>query len=166
MKNSIFTPRLLFIAVAALAAALTRFIPHPWNFTAIGGMALFAGTFTPKRWLSLLIPMSVMVLTDAVFGFHNTAWAVYFSFGLITMLGWTMRKRQTVLGFAGTSFAASVLFFFITNAAMWLVGFWTNEPLLYPKSINGLWMAIDAGIPFYSYNFLISQFVYGGILFG
>lgn len=166
MKNSIFTPRLLFVTIAIVAAAITRFLPHPPNFTAIGGMALFAGALIPNRWLSLLIPMSVMVLTDVVIGFHNTAWAVYLSLGLITMLGWLMRNRQSVLGFAGTSLAASVLFFFITNAAMWLVGFWTSEPLMYSKDIGGLVSAIEMGIPFYSYNFLVSQFVYGGILFG
>jgi hypothetical protein len=166
MKNSVFTPRILFVTFAVLAAALTRFLPHPPNFTAIGGMALFAGACIPNRWLSLIIPMTAMILTDAVIGFHNTAWAVYLSLGLITMLGWAMRNRQSVLGFVGTSLASSVLFFFITNAAMWMVGFWTSEPLLYPKNFGGLVDAIAMGIPFYSYNFLVSQFVYGGILFG
>jgi hypothetical protein len=166
MKNSIFTPRLIFMTLAIVAAALTRFLPHPPNFTAIGGIALFAGACIPNRWLSLVLPMGVMIATDAVIGFHNTAWAVYLSFALITMLGWLMRERQSVGGFLGTSLVASVLFFFITNAAMWIVGFWTSEPLIYSKNISGLYEAIAAGIPFYSYNFLISQFVYGGILFG
>jgi hypothetical protein len=166
MKNALFTPRIAFVTVAILAAAVTRFLPHPPNFTAIGGMALFAGAFIPKRWLSLLLPLVVMIATDAVIGFHNTAWAVYLSFGLITMLGWLMRERQTIYGFLGTSLAASVLFFFITNAAMWVVGFWTTEPLIYATNFGGLTEAIAKGIPFYSYNFLISQFVYGGLMFG
>jgi hypothetical protein len=166
MKNSFFTPRLAFATTVIIAAALTRFLPHPPNFTAIGGMALFAGACIPNRWLSLVIPMLVMVATDSIIGFHNTVWAVYLAFGLITMLGWLMQKRQTVLGFVGTSLAASLLFFFVTNAAMWIVGFWTSEPLLYSKNISGLFAAISSGIPFYSYNFLISQFVYGGVFFG
>ncbi len=166
MKNSFFTPRLAFATTIIIAAALTRFLPHPPNFTAIGGMALFAGAFIPNRWMSLLIPMLVMVATDFVIGFHNTAWAVYLSFAFIAMLGWTMQNRKTVFGFIGTSLAASLIFFFITNAAMWLVGFWTSEPLLYPKTFGGLVEAISMGIPFYSYNFAISQFVYGGLFFG
>ncbi len=166
MKNSIITPRIIFLTLAIVAAALTRFLPHPPNFTAIGGIALFAGACIPNRLLSLLIPLSLMIVTDAVIGFHNTAWAVYLSFGLITMLGWWLSKRNSVGGFIGTSLIASLLFFFITNAAMWVVGFWTSEPLMYSKGIDGLFTAIAAGIPFYSYNFLISQFVYGGILFG
>lgn len=165
MKNSI-TPRFIFITLAVLAAALTRFLPHPPNFTAIGGIALFAGAFIPNRILSLIVPISVMVITDAVIGFHNTVWAVYLSIVLITMLGWLMQERKTIGGFVGTSLIASILFFFITNAAMWAVGFWTSEPLLYSKDFAGLVSAIELGIPFYSYNFLISQFVYGGILFG
>jgi hypothetical protein len=166
MKNSIFTPRIIFISIAVIAAALTRFLPHPPNFTAIGGMALFAGAFIPNRWLSLLIPALAMVVTDLFIGFHNTAWAVYLSFALITMLGWIMQKQNNVGTFIVTSLIASVLFFFITNAAMWVVGFWTSEPLIYPTSINGLTEAIAAGIPFYSWNFLVSQLLYGGILFG
>ncbi|CAN5219197.1 hypothetical protein BH09BAC5_BH09BAC5_19500 [soil metagenome] len=166
MKNSILSPRIIFLTLAIVAAALTRFLPHPPNFTAIGGIALFAGAFIPNRIMSLLIPISVMVITDAIIGFHNTAWAVYLSFGLITMLGWLISERKSFGGFVGTSLVASLLFFFITNAAMWIVGFWTNEPLMYSKGFDGLVAAISAGIPFYSYNFLISQFVYGGILFG
>lgn len=165
MKNLI-TPRLIFITLAVIAAAITRFLPHPPNFTAIGGIALFAGAFIPNRILSLIIPISVMVVTDAIIGFHNTAWAVYLSIALITMLGWVMQEQKTIGKFVTTSLIASILFFFITNAAMWAVGFWTSEPLLYSTDFGGLVSAIELGIPFYSYNFLISQFVYGGILFG
>jgi hypothetical protein len=165
MKNPIITPRLIFMTLAIFAAAMTRLLPHPWNFTAVGGMALFAGACIPNRWLSLIIPMSIMFLTDLVLGFHNTMIPVYFSFALITMLGWWMSKRQGVVTFVGTSLLAGILFFFITNAAMWVVGFWEATPL-YSRNISGLYMAIAEGIPFYSWNFLISQFVYGGILFG
>ncbi len=163
MKN--LTPRLIFITLAVFAAAITRFLPHPPNFTAIGGMALFAGAFIPNRILSLIVPISVMVITDAIIGFHNTVWAVYLSIVLITMLGWLMQERKTTTRFIGTSTLASLLFFFITNAAMWVVGFFSSEAF-YPKNFGGLVDAIAMGIPFYSYNFLISQFVYGGILFG
>lgn len=165
MKNTFFTPRLAFATTAIIAAALTRFLPHPPNFTAIGGMALFAGACIPNRWLSLVVPMLAMVATDAVIGFHNTAWAVYLAFGLITMIGWTMQKRQSILGFVGTSLAASVLFFFVTNAAMWVVGLFAPATSFYPTSLTGLGEAITSGIPFFS-NTIIGQFVYGGLLFG
>lgn len=164
MKN-IFTPRLAFVTVAVLLAALNRILPHPDNFTAIGGMALFAGACIPNRWLSLVLPLTIMLITDAIIGFHNTMWAVYLSFAFITMLGWAMKNRQNVFTFIGFSLAASVIFFLITNAAMWVVGFYTNEPLLYPTTIDGLPKAIMAGIPFFDKT-LYSQLLYGGILFG
>jgi hypothetical protein len=165
MKNSLITPRLILMTLAIFAAAMTRVIPHPWNFTAVGAMALFAGACIPNRWLSMIIPMSMMLVTDLILGFHNTMWAVYISFALITMLGWWMSKRQSTGAFISMSLIASVLFFFITNAAMWVVGFWETTPL-YSRNISGLFLAIAEGIPFYSWNFLISQFVYGGVLFG
>ncbi|MFN2604472.1 MAG: ATP-binding protein, partial [Gemmatimonadaceae bacterium] len=84
---------------------------------------------------------------------------------LITMLGWTLQKKNSVGGFLATSLISSILFFFITNAAMWIVGFWTTEPLIYPTTADGFVDAIASGIPFYSWNFLVGQFVFGGILF-
>lgn len=163
MKNFSLTPRLLFVLGALFIAALTRFIPHPPNFTAIGGIALFAGACIPNKWLSLLLPITVMLITDAVIGFHDTLGAVYLSFSLITMIGWMMRDKQNILGFVGTSITASILFFVITNSAVWLAGFWSSVPIGYPKSIDGLALALNAGIPFFT-NTLISQFAYG-ILF-
>lgn len=165
MKNFSLTPRLLFVLGALFIAALTRFIPHPPNFTAIGGIALFAGACIPNKWLSLLLPITVMLITDAIIGFHDTLGAVYLSFSLITMIGWMMRDRQNILGFVGTSITASILFFVITNSAVWLAGFWSSVPIGYPKSIDGLILALNAGIPFFS-STLISQFAYGTLFFG
>lgn len=166
MKNTLITPRLVFVTVAIAAAAATRLLHLPPNFTAIGALALFSGACMPNRWLSLLVPAIAMVATDLVLGFHNTIWAVYFSFALITMLGWTMKKRQSIGGIAGLSIISSVLFFLITNAAMWIVGFFVPAAeRFYPTSIEGLPMSIAAGIPFFG-NTLMSQLLFGAILFG
>ena len=166
MKNSILSARLGFVTVAVIAAAATRFLPHPPNFTAIGAMALFAGACMPNRWMSLVIPAIAMLITDAIIGFHPTIWAVYASFALITMLGWAIRKHQNVVNIGMASVLAAVLFFFITNGAMWVTDFFLPvSERFYPASINGLWAAITAGIPFAA-NTLLSNLLYGSILFG
>lgn len=166
MKNAFFSPRMGFVTVAVIAAALTRFLPHPPNFTAIGAMALFAGACMPNRWMSLLIPAAAMFITDLFLGFHNTLWAVYASFAIITMIGWMVREKQNVWTLAGASLAGAILFFFITNAAMWVVGpFVPAAERFYPLGIEGLPMSITAGIPFFHYT-VISQFAYGILFFG
>lgn len=166
MKNSFLTPRFVFVTVAILAAAATRLLHLPPNFTAIGALALFSGACMPNRWLSLLIPMIAMFATDLVLGFHNTIWAVYFAFTITTMLGWVISKQQSAGSIATMSIVSSLIFFFITNAAMWIVGFFVPaSERFYSTSIEGLPLAIGSGIPFYA-NTLLSELLFGAILFG
>lgn len=166
MKNTILSARLGFVSVAVLAAAATRFMPHAPNFTAIGAMALFAGACMPNRWLSLLVPAFAMLVTDAIIGFHPTLWAVYSSFALITMMGWAIRNKQNVLNIGVASVAAAVLFFLVTNSAMWVTDqFLPAAQRFYPTTINGLWLSIYNGIPFAA-NTILSQVLYGAVLFG
>lgn len=161
--NKVITPRLIFVLTAVAIAALTRVLPHPPNFTAVTAMALFAGACMSNRWLSLVVPMAALFVTDLVLGFHNTMWAVYGATGLITILGWIISKKQNFLTIAGASLASILLFFFITNAAMWVVGFFTTG--FYPQTSAGLVMSIEAGIPFLHYS-AISHIVYAGVMFG
>jgi len=45
------TPRITVLTAMIVAAAATRLLPHPWNFTPITAMALFGGArFADKRF--------------------------------------------------------------------------------------------------------------------
>lgn len=163
MKN-INTPRFYFITSAVVLAALTRFIPHEPNFTAVGAMALFAGVLMPNRWMSLLVPMITLLLTDLVLGFHNTMWAVYGSFAIITMMGWMLSKRQNVMNMVGASVVAALFFFFATNAAVWMMDINSPTPF-FSADFTGLMACIDMGLPFLK-NQILSQALFGVLLFG
>jgi hypothetical protein len=162
--NKLFTPRAFFVISAILIAAFSRFIPHPYNFTAVGAIALFAGATMSNRWLSLIIPMAAMFLTDLFFTFHNTMWATYSAMALTSMIGWAIRDRQNFITIAMGSLVSALLFFFITNAAMWVVGFFIPDGF-YTRDFAGLVNSIVQGIPYMS-NTIISQLIYTGILFG
>jgi hypothetical protein len=154
MKNSIFSARFFFVSAAIIAAASTRFLHFPPNFSVVGSLALFAGACMPKRWQSLLIPMVTMLITDAVLGFHNTMWAVYSAFALTTVIGWYISEKQSVFNILSAVVLSTGIFFIITNAAMWVVGYY-----------NSLSLALVEGIPFYG-NTLVSQLLFSTILFG
>lgn len=162
--NNTLSPRTIFVIAVVLLAALTRILPHPPNFTAIGAMALFAGATLSNRWMSLLFPMIALFLTDLILGFHNTMWAVYGAVGITTMIGWVIRNRQNFITVTSGSIAGAVLFFYITNAAMWVVGFYSPNAF-YTQDVAGLALAIEAGVPFFN-NGIISQLLYTGVLFG
>ena len=65
IKNT-FLPVVLLI----ILAAITRFIPHPFNFTAVGAMALFSGANFKDKRFAFLMPIAVMLITDLFLGFH------------------------------------------------------------------------------------------------
>jgi len=86
-------PRALTLVAMILAAAATRIIPHPWNFTAVGAMCLFGGAYFQRRWMALLVPMAALFLSDIVlaatlYGFRglNVISMSYFLFALTTLL--------------------------------------------------------------------------------
>jgi len=151
-----------------LLAALSRLIPHPPNFTPIAAMALFGGAyFFNKKW-AFAVPLLAMALSDIglVFimnyeFFTPMRIVIYGCFILITCIGFLLRSKVKPLNVVIGSLSASILFFIITNFAVWAVG----KGNLYPMNISGLIECYIAAIPFFR-NMLIGDLVYVGILFG
>ena len=142
-------PGFWVITLMVIAAAFVRLIPHPPNFAPIAAIALFGGAYYSKKSFAYLIPISAMFLTDLILGFHSTMWAVYLSFVLIVALGMIMIKKKNVKNVILASVVSSVLFFVLTNFAVWLSG------IMYPLNIAGLGACFTAAIPFFQ-NTLLS----------
>jgi hypothetical protein len=148
-----------------LAAALSRLLPHPPNFAPITAMALFAGaTMTDKRW-AFAVPLAAMLLSDTIlelttgWGFHSGMWVVYAAFCLVTLLGIQIRAAVNAGRVALATFAGSVLFFVLTNLAVWASGG------MYPRTLAGLEMCFVAALPFFQ-NSLMGDAFYATLLFG
>src|ERR1017187_2090943 len=120
MNKNLLNGKLFFAAGLILAAAFTRLIPHDPNFTAVGAIALFGGTYLPNKKLAFAVPFVAMILTDLILGFHQTMWAVYLSFGLIVMIGMQISKNKKVTNIILGALSSSILFFIITNFAQWI----------------------------------------------
>jgi len=151
--------KLFFAAGLILAAAFTRLIPHYPNFTAVGAIALFGGTYLPNKKLAFAVPFAAMLLTDLILGFHPTMWVVYLSFGLIVMIGIQISKNKKVTNILLGALSSSILFFVITNFAQWIY-----DPF-YAKTGAGLAQCYTMAIPFYSYT-LLGDLFYVTVLFG
>jgi hypothetical protein len=156
--------KLLILSGIIVAAALTRLLPHSLNFTPIGAIALFAGAYISNRVLAFVIPAAALLLSDALMGFPGFAAypsqiiTVYATFMLITLLGTSMRKDKRALRVGVTSVTSSVLFFVVTNFAVWAGGF-------YPSTVTGLTECYIAALPFFKAT-LASDLFYNTILFG
>ncbi|MCI0705924.1 MAG: hypothetical protein L0Y80_00380 [Ignavibacteriae bacterium] len=154
MKHIIFASGLI------LAAALSRLIPHPFNFTPIAAMALSSAVYLDKKY-AFIIPLAAMLVSDAILGFHSGMIWVYGCFALIALMGLWLRSHKKPLFVAGAALTSSVLFFVVTNFAVWFMG----SGALYPKTWEGLVACYVAAIPFFQ-NTVAGDLLYTGALFG
>lgn len=139
---------------------LTRFLPHPANFTAVGAVALFSGYyFKDKKW-ALIVPVLIMLASDWKIGFYS--WpimaSVYLAFALTALLGILISRKKWFYALP-MSLAAALVFYAITNWAVWQFGVW------YPHTTAGLVACMMAGIPFIK-GTILGNLVYTAVLFG
>lgn len=151
--------QLFALVLMVLVAAFSRLIPHPWNFTAIGAMALFGGAYFPSKTKSLLIPLAALVLSDLVLGFHNTMLFVYGAFLLTVLVGWTLREERSVLKVGTLALVTSSIFFLVSNFGVWMM------MGMYPKTWDGLVACYVAAIPFFG-NQIGGDLFFAALLFG
>ena len=159
MNKNLLSGKFIIAAGLILAAAFTRLIPHYPNFTAVGAIALFGGTYLQNKKLAFAVPFFAMLITDWIIGFHHTMWAVYLSFGIIVLIGMQISKYKKVSNIIVGTISSSVLFFIITNFAQWI-----SDPF-YAKTAAGLAQCFTMAIPFFSYTALGDMF-YVAVLFG
>ncbi len=151
-------PKRLWIALVILGAC-TRLVPHPWNFTPMMAIGLFAGTHARKTSTGVLAILLALVLSDAVLGFYRGFWYVYAAALIPVLLGTLIRDRSGARVIAVAALASSLSFFLITNFMVWATG------QMYPHTIGGLSACYVAGIPFYR-NQVLGDAFYTLAIFG
>ena len=147
----------LIIIGFIILGVLTRIIPHPPNFTAIGAVALFGGAFIKDKKLSFIIPVFIMMLSDLILGYSMVI-SVYISFIIMVLIGSLLQKKQNGIRIINTTLIASLIFFLITNFSVFLTS------SLYPKNIIGLIECYTLAIPFFI-NTVMGNVIYSLIMF-
>lgn len=157
--------RLTTAASLVLLAALSRLLPHPPNATPVMAMALFGGALFERKWVGLVVPILAMLLSDALIGFHGAMGAVYGSLTLAWAIGVFALQKPTFVRVVLGSLSASILFFLITNFAVWY------GSSFYPQTPGGLLACYTAGMAFYNnqsffLNGILGDLFFSGVLFG
>jgi hypothetical protein len=161
-RTTTFSPRIAVLAGLIVACALSRLLPHPFNFSPIEAMALFAGAYFADRRLALLVPIAAMVLSDLILGFYWGAPVTYVCMALIALVAsYGLRNRVSALRVAAFGLGGAVFFFIVTNFVVWLG---LDHPM-YPRTFAGLVQCYVAAIPFFK-NQLAGVLVYSAVLFG
>lgn len=162
MMNSIKSPRFLVLTAMVLAAAATRalplLIPHTWHFTAVGALAIFSGAQFRDKRVALGMPLAAMALSDLFIGNGFDA-VVYSGFIAMVVCGMLISKKLSIANFALSSIAGAVVFFLITNFALFY------PQTMYPHNFSGIMESYVAGLPFIN-NMLAGNLIYGTALFG
>lgn len=139
---------LVAVAVGSRVVKETLDVSLP-NFHAVTATALFAGFYFSRRSVAMLVPLFAMAISDLVFGWHEplVMTSVYGCLAAPVLLrGWMRSADRQWSGAIGASLTSSLLFFVVTNLAVW----WTS----YSHSWTGLTRCYIAAIPFFGYTLL------------
>jgi len=169
--NRIHTRNLVLVLII-ISAAILRILNvgkfGDWaNFTPVGAIALFAGTYFRNRWAAYSVPLLILFLSDVIvnygyfgqitFFYDGIAW-VYLAFALMVLVG-SFIKRVTVLNVFAAAITSVIIHWVVTNFGVWLGG------ALYPQNWAGLVDCYIKAIPF-ERNLLFGNLAYGAILYG
>lgn len=160
-----------------LLSALARLAPHPPNFTPIAALALFGAARFRSRWAGFLVPLGALLVSDVALevagslgllsgwlahgtGLYREMPFIYAAFVLVGGIGLLLRERQSVAAVAAATGAGAVVFFLVTNFAVWALG-----SMGYVKTLGGLLECYEMALPFFR-NSLLGDAFYATVLFG
>jgi len=167
MQKKVF----LFVVILIAVAAISRLFPLAWNFSPIASIALLGGFFFKDIKKAILIPLSCLLLSDALLhakylsgasewpGFYPEISMVYIAFVLVVLVGRGVIKSANWGNILGASLIGSLAFFLVSNIGVWLGGH------LYPMTGAGLLACFEAAIPFFRSS-IVGNLVYVSVLFG
>lgn len=137
----------LVLAIMALFAFLRVFISMP-NISPVAAIALFGGTFIGRKGLAMILPLTILFISDLFLGLYSPVLmaAVYGSILLVSFIGLWLRNHVRIHNVVAASLLSSVLFFAITNFAVWAEGLW------YPMTWTGLASCYAMAIPFFRFE--------------
>ncbi len=154
--------------------ALSRLLPHPYNFTPLVGIAVLGSTYFPKSVWKYIVPILAFYLSDLLVSnilyssMYPDQGIVWFTSHMIWTYGATLMivlisnlimKNKSFKNLVGASLLGAVIFFAISNFGSWLA-----DPV-YPKTTGGLLTALAAGIPFFPAT-LASAIIYASLGYG
>ena len=135
-----------------LALAISRFIPHPPNFTSLIALSFYVPVFLGITYIPYLILS--FAITDIVIGYHT---GTFFTWGSVFLIGIISQFfSKTLITRISGALIGALVFFIITNFGVWVSG-------MYGYTFSGLVSCYVLAIPFFSYS-LISTFIFSSLI--
>jgi len=138
-----------------------RLLPHAPGFMPVAASALFAGRMLRLPIVAVIVPLAAMALSGLAMA--DDAWpvtvTVYAAITLPAFAGMLVRRWQGAAPVVGAMVACSLLFFAVTNFAVWAFSG------MYPLTWQGLTACYIAAVPFLDKTVLGDLF-WCAVLFG
>ena len=124
-----------------LALAVSRFVPHPPNFTSLIALSFYVPVIFGRQFIPAIILS--FAITDLVIGYH---YGTFFTWGSVLLIGLISNyfRLSLIKRLSGALFGA-IIFFIVTNFGVWISG-------MYEYSFNGIMSCYIAAIPFFAYS--------------
>ena len=135
-----------------LALSLTRFIPHPPNFTSLIALSFYVPVLFGLRFIPIVILS--FIITDIFIGFHSLLLFTWGSVGLIGLISRYL-NFSSISRISG-ALIGSIIFYIITNFGVWVNG-------MYSHNLEGLITCYTLAIPFFAYN-IISTLLFSAVI--
>ena len=138
----------IFICISIFVAlSMSRFIPHPPNFTSLLALSFYVPVLLGVRYLPVLLIS--FAITDFIIGYHlgtHWTWGSVLIIGLISKY-FSKNINTRIIG----SLFGAFIFYLITNFGVWTSG-------MYSFTINGLIECYILAIPFFTYSLVSTIF--------
>lgn len=137
------------------------------NFSALGAVALFGGTYLKNKINAFLLPVLMLFLSDLAlvltmgkeYGFYAGWEYTYLSFLLMVLVGKLMiNNKVNVQNVLGATLVGVFIHWIVSDYGIW---YGTN---FYPHTLAGFWTCLVKAIP-YELNFLYGSLAYSAIMF-
>ncbi len=126
-----------------IVLAVSRFVPHPPNFTSLLALGFYVPAFFGRKYIPAVI--FSYLLTDLIIGFHNT---LFFTWGSILVIGLLSKYlNNNIFKRLIGALLGAVIFFLLTNFGVWLIS-------AHDSTSNSLIFTYTLGIPFFGYSFI------------
>jgi len=157
--NEMNKKNILLILIISMVALAARLISHSPNFSPLVAVMLFTGVYGQSKKY-IVLPLIALFISDLFLGFYKLEimLAVYGSLIIASAIGMWLKNNKNILNTASATLASALLFFLITNFAVWYFGSW------YSHNLAGLALCYNLAIPFFK-NTLLSNIIYAGLLF-
>jgi hypothetical protein len=140
---------LVFALLVAIGVA-GRWLQPQWEVTPTAATAVFAGAYFSRLSRALLVPISILAISDLILPAYNSQVVMVATYAVMTapvFLGRWMRGETRTGAIALKAIACGLvpatLFYVVTNFAVW--AFLSD----YDKSLAGLIECYWAAVPFY-----------------